>query len=149
MRILVAASLIAAQAVSVAAPAQAAELNVGGQQGETRFGAFAGARVRIALGGEKRERVRAGLAVAPSSLRTEGAATRLRIAEGVEYGLTERRAPGLSVAGMRMSDMGRAAGGDRQNVSTTGWIAIGVATVVVIGVGVLGWLVHEASQNTE
>ena len=141
--------LVAAQLLpSATTAAAAAELAAEPRQVETRMGAFAGARLRIALGGEKRERVRAGLAVAPA-LHIQDGALKLRVGEGLEYGLTDRRAPALSLAGRPLADLGRAPDGPRQNVSTLGWVAIGVGVVVVVGVGVLGWLVHEADQNTE
>jgi hypothetical protein len=149
MRKLLIVALVAAQLAPVAAPARAAELRVEPQRQETRMGAFAGARLRVALGGERRERVRAGLAVAPELHRMEAGAARMRIGEGLEYGFTDRRPAAVSVAGRRLSDAQRAPDGRRQGVSTLGWVAIGAGVVLVIGVGVLGWLVHEANENTE
>lgn len=149
MRTLLIAALLAAQLGASAAPAQAADLRAEPQRQESRMGAFAGARLRIALGERSRDRVRAGVMVAPSLHRMEDGATRLRIGEGLEYGFTERRSAGVSVAGHRISDAQQAPDGSRQGVSTLGWVAIGVGVVVVVGVGVLGWLVHEANENTE
>jgi hypothetical protein len=149
MRKLLIAAVLAAQVAPVAAPAWGAELGAGPTQGESRMGAFAGGRLRIALGAGKQERVRAGLALAPALHRMKDGATRLSVGEGLEYGLTERRAPAMSLGGHRISDMQRAPDGRRHNVSTLGWVAIGVGAVVVVGVGVLGWLVHEANENTE
>ena len=147
-KILIAAVLVT-QAAPFAAPAQAAELAGGLQPHENRMGAFAGARVRIALGETRRDRVRAGLAIAPTLHRISEGNARLNIGEGLEYGFTGRRSAAVSLAGLRISDMGRAPEGSRRNVSTAGWIAIGVGTVVVAGAITLGWLFHEASQNTE
>ena len=45
--------------------------------------------------------------------------------------------------------MQRAREGARRNVSTLGWVAIGVGVVVVAGIGFMGWLIHEANENTE
>ena len=144
------AAVLVAQVLPFAAPAEAAELTAGPQQHDTRMGAFAGARLRIALGDGQRERVRAGLAVAPAMHRIQNdGSMRMGIGEGLEYGFTEKRAPGVSVAGLRISDMQRGPEGSRRNVSTVGWIAIGVGAVVVAGAVTLGWLFHEASQNTE
>ncbi len=149
MRKLLIAALLAAQVGPLAAPGHAADLVADPQKRETRLGAFAGARLRIALGDEQRSRVRAGIAVAPALHRMEGGAARLRIGEGLEYGIADRRPASVSVANYRISDMQRSPEGRRQNVSTLGWVAIGVGVIVVAGVGVLGWLVHEASENTE
>ena len=149
MRKLLIVGLIAAQAGSLGAPAQAADLAAEPQRQEARMGAFVGARLRIALGAGQPARVRAGLAVAPALHRMEQGSARLRIGEGLEYGFAERRSPEVSLAGYRISDMERSPDGRRHNISTLGWVAIGVGVVVVVGVGVLGWLVHEADQNTE
>jgi hypothetical protein len=149
MRKLLIAAVLVAQAASFAAPAQAADLSAGLQQPENRMGAFAGARLRIALGDTRQERVRVGLAIAPTLHRISDGNARMRIGEGLEYGFTERRTPAVSLAGLRVGDMQRGPGGARRNVSTVGWVAIGVGTVVVAGAIAVGWLVHEASQNTE
>ena len=143
------AGLIAAQVGPLAAPAHSADLMAEPQQRETRMGAFAGTRVRVALGDGPRERVRAGLAVAPTLHRIENGASRLRIGEGVEYGIADRRPAGLSIAGHRPGDSQRLPDGRRHGVSTLGWVAIGVGAVALVGIGVLGWLIHEANENTE
>jgi hypothetical protein len=149
MKKLLIAALLAAQIGPVAAPAWAAELGARPEQGESRMGAFAGARLRIALGAGDHDRVRAGVALAPALHRMENGTARLRVGEGLEYGVTERRPAAVSLAGYRISDMQRSPDGRRHNVSTLGWVAIGVGAVVVVGVGALGWLVHEANENTE
>lgn len=150
MRKLLIAAVLAAQLGPLAAPSFAADLAAEAQQRESRLGAFAGARLRIGLGGgERRERVRVGVSVAPTLHMVEDGAASLRIGEGLEYGLTERRPAGVSVGGHRISDIQRSPDGRRQNVSTLGWVAIGVGVVVVAGVGFMGWLVHEANNNTE
>ena len=106
-------------------------------------------RVRIALGSGSSERVRAGVALAPALRQRDDGASRLRIGEGVEYGIVGRQPAGMSVAGYRVGGTQRSPDGRRQNISTLGWVAIGVGTVVVVGIGVMGWLIHEASENTE
>jgi len=148
MRTLLVAALLAAQVGPLAGAARAADLLAEAPQRETRMGAFAGARLRVSLGAG-RERVRAGVAVAPSLHSVENGAPRLRVSEGLEYGFSERQPPSLSLAGRQLTDLQRTADGRRQNVSTIGWVAIGVGVVLVAGVGVLGWLVHEANENTE
>jgi opacity protein-like surface antigen len=146
MKTLLIAAMLAAP---IAAPAHAADLSGGVQAQESRMGAFVGARLRIALGETKRDRVRAGLALAPTLHRMDARNARIGIGEGVEFGLTERRAPGVSLAGLRISDMQRGPEGTRRNVSTGGWIAIGAGAVLLAGAVTLGWLFHEGDQNTE
>src|SRR5688572_20809927 len=108
MKYLLIAASLAAQVAPMAAPARAADLAAEPRQRETRMGAFAGARLRVALGDERGPRVRAGIAVAPALHVAEDGVTRLRVGEGFEYGVTDRKAPGVSVAGYRVSDMQRA-----------------------------------------
>lgn len=143
------AGLLAAQVGPFAAPAHAADLIVESQQRETRMSAFAGARLRVALGDTSRDRIRAGIAVAPALHRIQDGAARLRIGEGVEFGIAGRRPAGLSIAGHRPGDSQRLPDGRRHGVSTLGWVAIGVGAVALVGIGVLGWLIHEANENTE
>jgi opacity protein-like surface antigen len=148
MKKLMIAALIAGQ---LAVPAQAAELvDARGIEG-TRQGAFAGARLRVALDAAARERVRAGVTLAPTrhDVRGDGSA-RLRIGEGLEFGASDRLAFGLSLAGRPVAEIVQGAGGPegrRRNVSTTGWVAIGVGVVVVAVVGYGLWLNHELSNN--
>jgi opacity protein-like surface antigen len=148
MKKLTIAALLAAQ---LAVPAQAADLVDTRGVEETRQGAFAGARLRVSLDAQPRERVRAGLTLAPTrhDLRGDGSA-RLRFGEGLEFGLSDRRAPGLSLAGRPVAEIVQGAGGpqgDRRNVSTAGWIGIGVGVVAVAVVGYGLWLNHELSNN--
>jgi len=143
-------ALVASQ-LATAAPAGAAELIDSAGQDTTRMGSFAGARIRISLDREPRERVRAGLTIAPTALavRADGAARR-RIGEGVEFGLSDRRGPSLSLSGRPVSELAegpRGPDGRRQNVSTVGWVAIGVGVVVVGVAGYAIWLTHEMNSN--
>ncbi len=148
MKKLMIAALLAAQ---VAVPAQAADLVDTRASEGTRQGAFAGARLRVSLDAEPRERVRAGLTLAPTrhDLSGDGSA-RLRIGEGLEFGMTDRRAPGLSLAGRPVSEIAQGANGpdgQRRNVSTVGYVAIGVGVVLVAAIGYGLWLDHELSNN--
>jgi hypothetical protein len=148
MRKIAIAALIAAQ---VASPVGAAELVRDSGAQERRMGAFAGATLRISLDAEPRERVRGGLSLSPTmhDVRSDGTA-RLRIGEGLQFGFGERRAPALTLAGQPVSRIvqgGSGPQGDRRNVSTLGWVAIGVGVVVVGVVGYGLWLNHELSNN--
>jgi len=130
--------LVAALALTqLATPAAAAELirDTGAQ--ERRMGAFAGARFRVSLDREASERLRAGLTLSPTmhDLRSDGS-SRLRIGEGLEFGTSEGRAPALSFAGRPVRQIvqgSRAPDGDRRNISTVGWVAIGVGVAVAAG----------------
>lgn len=139
MKRLVIAALVAAQVASTATPALAAEL--GDQAGATgqRQGAFAGARVRIPLGGGARaKKVKAGLTLAPlRQSRTLDGAVRTGFGQGFELGLGEAGRPALTFAGQRVDRLalapnGKAPEGQRAGVSTLGWIGIGVGAVALV-----------------
>lgn len=138
------ASLLAAQAATVAQPVMAADLV---ERETPMMGAFAGARIRMALGDRAHQRLRAGLTLAPTMhARGSDGAVRTRFGEGLELGVAPRRPLELSLAGTRLDRFGVAPGGTgpggrRAGVSTLGWVAIGVgATVLVVaGAGYL-WL---------
>jgi hypothetical protein len=152
MKKLTIAAFIAAQLTS-GAPASAADLVDTSAPDGTRMGSFAGARVRISLDGAPRERVRAGLTIAPTarSIRTDGA-SRLRIGEGLEYGVTDRRGATVSISGRPVSELAQGPlgpDGQRRNVSTLGWVAIGAGVVLVVAIGAFGWLIHEANENSD
>lgn len=131
MKKLMIAALLAAQ---IAVPAQAADLvDTRGSEG-MRQGGFAGARVRVSLDTEPRERVRASLTVAPTrhDVRSDGSA-RMRLGEGLEFGMSEHSRARFSFAGQPVRDLVSPVGptGERRNVSTVGWVAIGVGVVAV------------------
>jgi hypothetical protein len=125
------AALLAAQ---LAVPAQAADLVDTRASEGMRPGGFAGARIRISLDAEPRERVRAGVTIAPTrhDMRGDGSA-RLRFGEGLEFGFSERRSASFSFAGEPVRDLVSPVGpdGKRSNVSTVGWVAIGVGVAAV------------------
>ena len=112
-----------------------------------QIGAFAGARLRIPLGNSARQRLRAGLTIAPTmNARGMDGASRTRFGDGFELGIARGQRLELSLAGTRIDRIGIAPGGTRPGgpragVSTLGWVAIGVgATVLVVaGAGFL-WL---------
>ena len=124
----------AAQMVAAAPPAMAAELHYDRTGMPSQVSAFAGARLRVPLGGG-REKPQAGLALT-STLRG-GATGELRFARGAELGFSGTDSKlGVSLAGRPLSRL--AAGrpgpdGRKQNFSTTGWIVIGASAVIIIG----------------
>jgi hypothetical protein len=141
VRKMIAGALITAMAVSAAQPVMAAELAVVQDQ---RPGAFGGLRLRLPLDGPRRQqRLRAGLTVAPTMHFQSGdGASRLRIAEGLEFGFTGREPARLSLGGVPVNRLAQGPAGpdgQRMGVSTIGWIAIGVgaAIVIVVAAGAL------------
>lgn len=135
MRLVLIAALLASQTVSAAAASLESDRRVA----DTEIGSFAGARLRLDLGGPQRgvsprDRFRAGLVVAPtmSSQRVDGGRS-LRFGEGLEYGVRGTRAAGLAIAGRPIARRGDAATPERRaGVSTLGWVAIGVGAVVTL-----------------
>ena len=138
MRKMIVAALLAGQAAT-AVPARAAELDGRGAEATER-GAFAGARLRVPLGGRAGDEARAGLTLAPALHDERG---RLMLGEGLEFGVAGRDGPALRLAGRRLD---RAGAGPRAGVSTLGAIAIGAG---VVALGFTIWLVDAANKNTE
>ncbi len=135
MKSLAMTGLIAAQLLTTAQPALAADLT------DTRThqtGVFAGVRLRVALdGATERQPLRAGLAVAPTvqSRSIAGGEVRTRFGEGLELGVRGGEPIRLSLAGTPVSQLAqgpRGPEGERAGVSTLGWIAIGVGALVTI-----------------
>jgi hypothetical protein len=137
MKLVAIGVLAAAQLACASQPAAAAELNQERMETAGQVSAFAGARLRVPLGGGG-EKTQAGLALT-STLRS-GATGQLRFAKGAELGFSGRNAKlGLSLAGRPLSQLapGRAGpDGPKHGFSTVGWIAIGASAVIIIG-GVL------------
>lgn len=114
--------LIAAQ---LATPAAAAELAARDHDGAQR-GAFVGGRLALPLG-PRTAQPRLGLALAPMARSRETGA--LALGAGLDLALASNGRLAISAGGRPLAlDRTR-----RQNVSTAGWIAIGVGTVLVIG----------------
>ncbi len=145
-------SLVATSLLMVAQPAAAANL-----EGATsvQSGTFAGARVRISLGGKMQDRkVRAGLALAPT-LRSQARSGefRTRIGDGLELGFNGQRPLALSLAGRPVSRL--LPGGDRSEderrlgISTGGYVAIGVGVAALVGAFVLYETYKEADENSD
>ncbi|HEX9965324.1 MAG TPA: hypothetical protein VGB04_10125 [Allosphingosinicella sp.] len=136
-KLLIAGLIAAAQTLPAAGPAAAAELHEHRPAQAGQVSAFAGARLRVPLGGG-REKPQAGLALT-STLRS-GATGEIRFARGAELGFSGREAKlDLSIAGRPVSQLtaGRPGPeGRKQGFSTAGWIAIGASAAIIIG-GVL------------
>ena len=141
IRSIVTAGLVTA--LATAQPASAAEL--GDERGAVaaRQGAFAGARFRVALDGNRARKAQAGLTLAPVLQgRTADGRTLTRFGEGMELRLTGGEAkPKLAFGGRTLAQLAegrQGPNGRKAGVSTLGWIAIGVgvAAVIVVAAGV-------------
>ena len=142
MKILASAALVAAQLLVATQPALAAEL---GRDEQSRMGMFGGVQLNVPFGGPRAEGTRASLAVAPvmRSQRMDGAAA-TRIGRGLELSFGARQ-PELRLAGTRLDrldTLGGAAGpnGRRANITTLGWVGIGVGAVALVLGGAYLWL---------
>jgi len=131
MRKFLIAGLIATQALT---PAAASRLGPQAAPGAQEAGVFAGARVRLPLGGpERHQRVSAGFVAAPMLMIDRADGSRgSRIGEGLEFGAPGSARPGLSLAGRTIVPGSPSPTGQRAGVSTIGWIAIGVGALAVI-----------------
>lgn len=138
MKLLVMTSLVAAQLMT-AQPAMAAELI--DERGATsqRHGAFAGARLRVPLGGESDRKLRAGLTVAPVAEGTNGEGSRrIRFGEGLELGIAGGSdKPALAFGGRPVSQIAQgpiAPDGRRLGTSTgKGLLIVGGIVILTLG----------------
>jgi hypothetical protein len=134
MRKLLIAALIAGQITAASTPLRAAELINADPARSPHMGTFVGGRLVVPLDGERRRETRATLTAAPMlhSTRPDGD-TRMRIGQGLELGLVGAQ-PRVDFAGRPVSRLvrqGEAPGGRQQNISTVGWVAIGVGVLAV------------------
>lgn len=149
MKMVMIAALVAAQLSAAARPAQAAELpreELATQQ----HGTFAGARLRLPLGGEEAGKVRAGLSLT-SMERTDlaGGASRTRFGEGVELNLGDGQALALRVGGAPVSPRVAAAQEDepKKGKSTGDKVLTGAAVILGIGAVAVGGLLIALFAN--
>ena len=124
-------------ATVVVAPAQGAGWERAAS--DVRPGAFVGARVQLPLGHHASPSPRATLAIAPTASRiSREGMVRTRIGEGLALSIGESK-PSLTIAGFRadtalaLRQQGASAPGKQLAISTAGWVAIGVGTVIVVG----------------
>jgi len=152
MRILIGAALVAAQTVVIAQPAFAAGMQ---QEAQIRTGAFGGLSLRVPFGGTPSERgARIGLALSPTmhSLNERGEA-RMRIGQGIEFGLREGRdEPQLSLAGMTLADhRPRAAqdGEEEEGNTTRDVLLIGAGLITLAAVAGGIWFINAINESSE
>lgn len=148
MKKLVTGVLLASQVQTAALPAMAAELEPVSDQ---RMGAFGGLRLRVPFGGEATDRrLRAGLTFAPLRQdRFASGETRLRIGEGVEFGLRGREPLRLSIAGrdLRRFNLQDGRDNDGGGISTGLWIAGGLVLLTVAVVGAAALALEDAGDE--
>lgn len=149
--------LVIASQLSLAPVAQAASLDHPSFAPPTRTGAFAGARIRLPLGGrEVKRKVRMGFAFTSLQVTHRNTGMRsYRYAEGVEFGFTGSEAqPRLRIGGHALGPTGLNAAEDEQSekkggrstLGTVGIIAGGLLLVGGIGVLVLNDALDDASE---
>lgn len=147
MKRFVIVGLIAAQTIASAQPAVAARLD---ESPAIQTGTFAGARIRLSLGGKpQEERFRAGLTVAPTlRSQTISDGSRMWIGQGLELGFAGRNPLALSLAGMpanRLLPGGANSQEGKLGISKGATIAIGVGVALVVGAAVF----YNAATNCE
>lgn len=141
--------LVSVLAVMATLPVPAAAADWRVQQEGVRASAFAGARLRIPLGGEEAKRkLSAQLAIAPalSKVSNDGF-LRTQAGQGLALNISPKSKPTLTLHGIRADHaLGLQAGGRvnakrKHGISTAGWIAIGVGTAAIaFGAYYLAWL---------
>ena len=123
----------------------AAELLSDRTAAEARMGSFAGARLRVPLGGG-RERPQAALAVTATHRSADG----VRFSKGAELGIARGEPVSLKLGGRPVSSLskgGREAAGRKLGVSTVGWAAIGVGAAALLYVGALFLIAENADDR--
>ena len=148
-RMLVAALLVtqAAQGTMAAAAGLEPETRLSSQHA----GAFAGARIRVPFGGQEAGKARAVLAVAPTlhGQRSDGS-VRTRFGQGIELGTSGGEELRVSFGGRPISQLAQGRqgpGGPKAGISTLGWVAIGVGTVALLYVALVGLCAEEVICN--
>lgn len=139
MKVFALSAALAAQLAIAAQPVLAAEIEAGEQ---SRMGMFGGVQFRMPLGGSRAEQPRVGVTLAPTlrSQRLDGASA-TRVGQGFELSFTRGR-PEARLAGTRLDrlDSMVAPNGRRANVSTLGWVGIGVGALALAVGGFALWL---------
>lgn len=136
-------SLAGAQLFAIPASRAAAleDAPVVGRDAQVRTGTFAGARIRLAIGSQRKEpKLRAGFTFASmQSGRSARGASFTRFGEGLEFGITDRSVePHMSIAGYSLTPkrLGAAEGaegaGKNRGLSTPAIIGIAVGGAAVL-----------------
>ena len=144
------AAIVTAPLMFAAPPAAAASFE---PMTTVQSGTFAGARIRLSLGGKQQDRkFRAGLTLAPT-LRSQSVSgeTRMRFGQGLELGVAGKRPLALSLAGRPVSNLlpgGNKSEDERRlGISTVGYVAIGAGIALVVGAVVLADAIEDSREN--
>lgn len=140
-------------AISVlAAPVQAASLPLDATH--PTMGTFVGVRFQMSLGGGRPAKPRTSLNIAPTLSRfSNDTVVRTAVGEGLSLDLGQK--PTFKIAGVPVEQaLGMASSGNsdlsnKQNLSTGGWIAVGVGVAAVAGGLFFLHLVDEAEENSD
>jgi hypothetical protein len=150
MKTYVLAGLVAIQAIVAAQPAVAADFK---EMATVQSGTFAGARIRLSLGGGEQDRkFRAGLTLAPTfHSQTISGETRTRFGDGLELGFVGERRLAFSLGGRPVSRLlysaRKSTDDTRLGMSTGGKVAIGAGVVVLVaGAVVLGVVISHSDD---
>ena len=132
-------TLVAGQVAAAAAPATAAEIGDRPGSGHGRFGAFAGAGLRVPLGGGG-EKAQAGLALAPMHL--SGSTGTARFARGAELDFSTGEKVNMKLGGRPIAELtqGSAPPNGRRMGATTGeglLIVGGIVALTLAGLALL------------
>jgi hypothetical protein len=138
MKFIAGIAIVTAQIAVSAQPAAAAELLQDGVQPASEVSAFAGARLRVPLGG--REKPQAGLAL--TSTMRSGPTAALRFAKGAELGFSGDARLRLSLAGRPVSTLapGPAGPEGRKLGTSTGTGLLIVGGIVLLTAGAVAVL---------
>ena len=154
MKCLLIAALVAAQSLATASPGFAARLDDQPATTQQSRGAFAGARLRIPLGGEKpTPRVGFAFTAIQRSGASDGSSS-LRFSEGVEFGFAGSTSPQLMLAGRPVDAMGLGVAQDGDEDKGRGPSTLGVVAIIAGGLLVVGGigfavLAHELEKSSE
>jgi hypothetical protein len=112
----------------------------------TRPSGFAGARVKLSLGGTSKTPLSAQLTIAPArSSVTDYGMVRTDVGEGVGLELAGAK-PTLMIAGRSSQELAEAK--RKMGVSTVGWVAIGVGVAAAVVGGLYLWeATHPCREN--
>jgi hypothetical protein len=142
-------SLVTMQVASPLMPAFA-QSRADGQR--TAIGAFGGAQLRIPLGGARREPIRVGLSVAPTSRTAfSDGHTVSRIGEGLEFGYLNGRGASFSIAGRDLQPrrLGAAqTNEDDRSGPSTGKVLLIASGILLLAVGgAVLWLIDKENDR--
>jgi hypothetical protein len=123
---------------------------------DVRQGAFIGARLSVPMGRNAAVKPRAALTIAPTQSRISAdGMVRTQIGEGLALNLASHAKPSLTFAGARvdyvlgLKSQDQVESNKKLGMSSTGWVAVGAATIALVGGAYVLHLKDVAEDNTE